>query len=217
MVTVLVITLAILVIGTVVIAGAGDVLVAKWQHDPWHQFPEPGMPFLIVPTTPMVPTKPLPIGRSVSAGPPATQGTPRDLPQELPQESDDGVEDGATLLFRRLTDAPLHVLPGRLEVLAGENAGEDIRFVGNFGEIPEIVLGRDAGSSPHTLTLHSPTVSRRHARLEFAEGFWMITNLSRTNPVLVNDNSLPVEGEARTLQDGDRIELGEVVLRFHAR
>lgn len=218
MVAVLVISLVIVVIGTVVIAGAGDVIVARLQHGHWHELPEPGLPFLIIPTTPTVPAKPLPVGRGTPAasGRVGGQNPTGNASWGLPDEGG-GSDTGATVLFRRLTDEPLHVLPGRLEVLAGENAGEDIRFVGNFGESPEIVLGRDAGTSPHTLTLHSPTVSRRHARLEFAGGFWTITNLSRTNPVLLNDEPLPVEGEACTLRDGDRIELGEVVLRFHVR
>jgi predicted component of type VI protein secretion system len=45
----------------------------------------------------------------------------------------------------------------------------------------------------------------------------LVANLSQTNPVIVNDLELTdLQGE-RQLADGDRIELGEVVLRFHAQ
>ena len=66
------------------------------------------------------------------------------------------------------------------------------------------------------LSLNSSTVSRQHARLAYSGGKWVVANLSQTNPVVVNDQQLTdLDGE-RQLADGDRIELGEVVLRFHA-
>jgi hypothetical protein len=40
--------------------------------------------------------------------------------------------------------------------------------------------------------------------------------LSETNPVIVNDEALDHIGRAHRLIDGDRVELGEVVLQFHA-
>ena len=45
----------------------------------------------------------------------------------------------------------------------------------------------------------------------------LVENLSKTNPVVVNDDELSdIDGE-RPLVDGDRLELGEIVLRFRAR
>jgi predicted component of type VI protein secretion system len=41
-------------------------------------------------------------------------------------------------------------------------------------------------------------------------------NLSQTNPVVVNGEELMAQDNARTLDDGDQIELGEVVLRFRS-
>jgi len=59
-------------------------------------------------------------------------------------------------------------------------------------------------------------VSRRHARFSYADGQWVVRNLSQTNPLVVNDEELSdIDGE-RPLADGDRLELGEVVLRFHS-
>lgn len=126
--------------------------------------------------------------------------------------------DGATVVFRRPIDEPVQILPGRLEIVAGEPARDDIRFVGRMGETARITLGRAPGSAQRVVTLHSPTVSRRHARMEFVDGQWTITNLSKTNPVVVNEDMLAPDGNVgRVLAEGDRIELGEVVLRFHER
>jgi len=71
------------------------------------------------------------------------------------------------------------------------------------------------GSHQH-VTLQSSTVSRQHARLAYSNGRWAVANLSQTNPVIVNDEELSGADNERALVDGDRIELGEVVLRFHA-
>jgi hypothetical protein len=120
----------------------------------------------------------------------------------------------ATIVFNRPVDEPVQILPGRLRILSGEDAGEDLRLFSRIGEQPQIVVGRDTGPAHRHITLHSPTVSRRHARMDFADGRWTITNLSTTNPVVVNDRALANGGSARKLSDGDRIELGEVALRF---
>jgi pSer/pThr/pTyr-binding forkhead associated (FHA) protein len=80
-----------------------------------------------------------------------------------------------------------------------------------------VILGREPGDSPQHVALDSSTVSRQHARLAFANGQWLVSNLSQTNPVVVNDQELSSRDGSRLLVDGDRLELGEVLLRFHAR
>jgi len=112
---------------------------------------------------------------------------------------------------------PIQILPGRLEVLSGDPSHREIRFVRVPGEPPEMILGREPGRTPQTIALHSDTVSRRHARFAFSNGRWAVTNLSRTNPVVVNDERMSDESSERPLADGDRVELGEVVLRFRSR
>ena len=119
-----------------------------------------------------------------------------------------------TVQFRRPGDEALQLLPARLEVVAGMTSRAAIRFVRLPGQPPEMILGREASSSPQQVTLTSSTVSRRHARVRYSDGRWQVTNLSRTNPVVVNDETLVQFESARALFDGDRIELGEVVLRF---
>ena len=122
-----------------------------------------------------------------------------------------------TVRFLRPGEEPIQILPGRLEVLSGEPKHREIRFVRSPGEPAELILGREAGRSPQTVALHSDTVSRRHAKFAYSNGRWAVTNLSRTNPVVVNDVRLPDNSIERPLADGDRVELGEVVLRFRSR
>jgi hypothetical protein len=131
-----------------------------------------------------------------------------DEQQEAPNE---------TVRFRRPVEEPVQLLPGRLEVLAGEPRQHEIRFVRIPGEPMQLILGRDSGPSAQHVALKSSTVSRRHARFEFSNGHWAVNNLSKTNPVVVNDEELSHTDGARSLTDGDRLELGEVVLRFRER
>jgi FOG: FHA domain len=119
-----------------------------------------------------------------------------------------------TVHFRRPSDQAVQILPGRLEVLSGLTMPREIRFVRIPGERPQLILGREPGSSPPHVALPSSTVSRQHARLDFSGGRWGLTNLSRTNPVVINDETLSSADGERALADGDRIELGDVVLRF---
>lgn len=158
---------------------------------------------------------------------PVTRPSEGGLAIASPHESDPdqwfAPEDGSepdtssTVRFRRPADEAVELLPGRLEVLAGEPRHKEIRFVRAPGERPEVILGRDLGDSPGHVALHSRTVSRRHARLAYQNGEWRVANLSQTNPVVVNDEALLVGNGERPLADGDCLELGEVVLRFHAR
>ena len=121
-----------------------------------------------------------------------------------------------TVRFHRPTEEVVQLLPGHLEVLSGDSRHSEIRFVRVQGQQPQLILGRNPGRSPQHIALNSSTVSRQHARLAFAGGKWAVANLSKTNPVVVNDQELSSLDGERQLRDGDRIELGEVVLRFHA-
>ena len=122
-----------------------------------------------------------------------------------------------TVRFVRPSDEPVQLLPGRLEVLAGTTRHREIRFVRVPGKPLHLFVGRDAGPEPQYIGLGSLTVSRRHARFAYADGRWLVKNLSQTNPLIVNDDELADIDDERPLVDGDRLELGEVVLRFHAQ
>ena len=101
-------------------------------------------------------------------------------------------------------------------VVSGSRTGEMVAVAVTVGVVLLALIDAIRIPAPGHVTLESATVSRRHARLEYASGVWKVANLSRTNAVVVNDEALSLNRE-RTLSDGDRLELGEVVLRFHAR
>lgn len=115
------------------------------------------------------------------------------------------------------TEGTLQFLPGRLEVLDGDVPGRDIRFVRTWGEIPEVTFGRVAGPPYRHIQLRSQTVSRQHARMQYVEGRWKITNLSQTNPVVINGQPLDTAHGQRVLHDNDQIEMGDVLFRFRER
>lgn len=137
----------------------------------------------------------------------------RDTPQELATYQGE-LASNETVRFRRPSDEPVQLLPGRLEVLAGEPRHREIRFVRVPGRPAELILGREPGDTPQHVALSSTTVSRRHARFAFLDGRWSVMNLSRTNPIVINGEELLSNDAIYELHEGDRLELGEVILRF---
>ena len=141
--------------------------------------------------------------------------------------------DGASIRFWRPADGTLQFLPGRLEIAAGRDAGQEIRFVRTGG--PDgtcITFGRADGPPYRHVQLREPTVSRSHARMVLEppgigsrdgisnQGRWRLENLSSTNPVVINGRSLDANGGAMAsvmLSEGDRIEMGEVAFVFRER
>jgi hypothetical protein len=135
-----------------------------------------------------------------------------------PRDDDDDADDTAeTVRFVRPTEFAVQLLPGRLEVLEGATPHHEIRFLRAPGEPTHVILGREIKVTPHYVGLGSPMVSRRHARFDFADNRWIVKNLSRTNPLIINDDELSDTDAARPLADGDRLEIGDVILRFHAQ
>jgi hypothetical protein len=110
----------------------------------------------------------------------------------------------------------VQVLPGHLEVEVGSNVGEAIRFMRLKGEPADITIGAAEGPRHRHIKLPAETVSRTHARMQYLEGRWRITNLSATNPTLVNGQELGAAARTRLLDDGDMIQIGEMLLRFRA-
>jgi hypothetical protein len=110
----------------------------------------------------------------------------------------------------------VQVLPGHLEVEVGSNVGEAIRFMRLKGEPADITIGAAEGPRHRHIKLPAETVSRTHARMQYLDGRWRITNLSATNPTLVNGQELDAAARTRLLDDGDMIQIGEMLLRFRA-
>ena len=126
--------------------------------------------------------------------------------------------DGETIRFAIPDEGTLQFLPGRLEVVAGPDAGREIRFVRTPGEArTEITFGRSEGTPYRHVQLVARTVSRQHAAMTLLDGHWQLENRSATNPVLLNGRSLASGEVAPLLVDGDRIEMGEVIFVFHDR
>lgn len=158
------------------------------------------------PAPPAPPARPAPVFRSVPAG----------FPVFPPPPFAELEGSAAPAPAAPPADGTLQILPGRLEVVAGPESGRDIRFV-RAGPTTEITLGRSSGPPYQHVQLRAPTVSRRHARMQYGPAGWTIANLSQTNPVVLNGVELGVEDEARPLRDGDRIEMGEVAFVFRER
>jgi hypothetical protein len=122
----------------------------------------------------------------------------------------------ATVRMPRFEEAAQGFLPGRLEIQQGPNRGESIRFRRTNGDDADITLGRGEGPPESHIQVNAETVSRLHARLRFDHGRWKISNLSRTNPLLVNGEPLTAGAMALWLSEGDTIEMGEMTFRFHS-
>jgi pSer/pThr/pTyr-binding forkhead associated (FHA) protein len=148
--------------------------------------------------------------------------------------------EGALVRYWRPADGTLQFRPGRLEVIAGRDAGQEIRFVRTPGpDGSRVTFGRAEGAPYRHVQLREPTVSRAHARMTLENGLavgsaaaqtapgahvngarWRLENLSATNPVVVNGRPLAADGTDScwiALGEGDRIEMGEVVFRFHEK
>jgi hypothetical protein len=125
--------------------------------------------------------------------------------------------EGTQLRFFRAEEGTLEFLPGRLEVVGGEDIGQEIHFARQVGDDDmTVTFGRSEGPPLRHVQLLDPTVSRQHARMTYDGHHWHLSNMSTTNAVLLNGAPLPDHGDGITLQDGDRLEMGAVVLVFQA-
>jgi hypothetical protein len=160
---------------------------------------------------------------------------------EPTDETADAVGDAvesSSIRYWRPADGTLQFLPGRLEIAAGRDVGQEIRFVRTAGpDGARVTFGRAEGAPYRHVQLREPTVSRAHAEMTFHQStpasngsglrgtsgtpaHWRLENLSSTNPVIVNGRALDSRGGAGAsviLADGDRIEMGEVAFIFHSR
>jgi hypothetical protein len=185
------------------------------------------------PRSPYAPPQPQEVGGSADA---ARHGQPLSPPgtMALPNDAFAGAAvEGASVRYWRPADGTLQFLPGRLEVIAGRDSGQEIRFVRTPGpDGTRVTFGRAEGAPYRHVQLREPTVSRTHARMTLEGGSsngadastntprWRLENLSATNPVVVNGKPLASDDSEScsvVLDEGDRIEMGEVVFRFHMR
>jgi diguanylate cyclase (GGDEF)-like protein len=70
-----------------------------------------------------------------------------------------------------------------------------------------VVLGRDEECD---IALDNELVSRQHARIDFHNGGFVLTDLTSTNGTFVNETPI----RCARLKDGDVVRLGEIIFRF---
>lgn len=92
---------------------------------------------------------------------------------------------------------------GRLVVIAGNDSGMDIELVGKA-----VTIGRGVDCD---VVLTDIAVSRKHVEVVFDGRFYQLRDLGSGNGTLINDR---VEDGACELRHGDRLELGNTVIRF---
>jgi diguanylate cyclase (GGDEF)-like protein len=92
--------------------------------------------------------------------------------------------------------------PPALVVVYGSHLGKAF-----YLQQADQTIGRDASCDIH---LEDDSVSRRHARISVAPAATRVRDLDSTNGLFVNGHRVR-EGE---LQDGDRLHLGETVLKY---
>ena len=115
-------------------------------------------------------------------------------------------------------DGTLQFLPGRLEIIEGSESGHEVRFVKTPGpDGTAVTFGRSEGPTYRHVTLNAATVSRQHARMTQEGKEWRLFSLSKTNPVVLNGRPMEGESDSTLLNDGDRVEMGEIVFRYHSR
>lgn len=112
-------------------------------------------------------------------------------------------------------DGTLQLWPGRLEPAEG-GSDQEIRFIRTPGS-NRFTFGRSVGPAHTHIQLLAQTASRMHAYMIIEDGRWRIGNMSQTNRVLVNGAPLETGDADRWLEDGDRIDLGEVGFIFRER
>lgn len=92
----------------------------------------------------------------------------------------------------------------RLTMQSGPMKGRSYRFHQDV-----TTIGRTNGND---LVISGRTVSRRHARLWFAEGHWYLEDIGSANGTLVNSTRL---FQTVTLNDGDVVNFGDEIVVFN--
>ncbi len=93
-------------------------------------------------------------------------------------------------------------------IVISEKGGAERR---ELFEQPELNIGRVQGNE---LMLAKGNVSKRHARLVYRDGRFIVTDLNSTNGTYVNRRRI---NQATIVRQGDRIYIGDFVLRVEAQ
>ncbi len=142
--------------------------------------------------------------------------------QEAKLGDGDRITLGKVAAVFRVGEPPKPVIPELIEPTA-ELRCEDtaVPLAANNGQ--QLSLGRHSEDRSHMPDVdladlpYGRTVSRRHGFLSFREGRWYLrVEADATNPTIVNGATLAKAQEVE-LNEGDRLQLGRVVVTFHQR
>ncbi len=89
-------------------------------------------------------------------------------------------------------------------VVVSEKGGQERREV---FQSPELTIGRVQGND---LVLPKGNVSKRHARILYREGRFIVTDLNSTNGTYVNRRRI---AQATIIREGDKVYVGDFVIR----
>ena len=95
--------------------------------------------------------------------------------------------------------------PATLTVVEGADKGKVYPL-----STPAILIGR---APDNTIFLPDPTVSKRHARIEFKNAGYRVEDQGSRNGTLVNGKAV----QAHTLEEGDRLGIGTTTLKFELK
>lgn len=111
----------------------------------------------------------------------------------------------------------LKLLPGHLEVVGGDDTLKEIRFYKlKNQEEPEITFGRGSGPLYTHVQLKPITVSSKQAKLIYTNKKYVLINYATVNPTSVNGAPLSKD-DSVTLEEGSKIEMGELQFIFHEK
>ncbi len=122
------------------------------------------------------------------------------------------VIDGKTVRFHAPPPGTVKVLSGHFEIQGDDKDQGLIRLFGGEGGHTEITFGRRDGKPYEHVQLKVPSVSRLQARVRVQNGTYEIKDESGTNPTRVNGREIQ---DWTGLDEGDRVEMGEVSFVFH--
>lgn len=126
------------------------------------------------------------------------------------------IVEGRTIKLHAPPPNTIKLLPAWFEVVAGDDVVRQVRFYKLRGDRDEFTFGRAEGRPYSHIQLKPMTVSSRQAKVEFANGRILLTNLAgpESNPTRLNGQELAVD-QPVPLADKDVVEMGEVRFRFH--
>ena len=117
----------------------------------------------------------------------AHETTSKDIPAPTPEEA---------------AAAPKANVLATVKILEGEGKGQVIEIVED-----EITIGR---ASSNAVVLKEAKVSRQHASIKRQGKEFLLEDLHSSNGVMVNDERV----KEHALSDGDKIRIGDFVLKF---